>query len=54
MMMQHLVDMGMSVDPVQPGNPAMLGSSLLPVFLIFIFDGPCATTQIGLINGSML
>ena len=46
-----LVDMVMSVDPeCNPEIPAMLGSSLATCISDIPFDGPCATTQIGLIN----
>ena len=47
-----LVDMVMSVDPeCNPEIPAMLGSSLATCISDIPFDGPCATTQIGQING---
>ena len=47
-----LVNMVMSVDPeCNPEIPAMLGSSLATCISDIPFDGPCATTQIGLING---
>ena len=47
-----LVDMVRSVDPeCNPEIPAMLGSSLATCISDIPFDGPCATTQIGLING---
>ena len=47
-----LVDMVMSVDPeCNPEIPAMLGSSIATCISDIPFDGPCATTQIGLING---
>ena len=47
-----LVDRVMSVDPeCNPEIPAMLGSSLATCISDIPFDGPCATTQIGLING---
>ena len=47
-----LVDMVMSVDPeCNPEIPAMLGSSLATCISDIPIDGPCATTQIGLING---
>ena len=47
-----LVDMVMSVAPeCNPEIPAMLGSSLATCISDIPFDGPCATTQIGLING---
>ena len=47
-----LVDMVMSVDSeCNPEIPAMLGSSLATCISDIPCDGPCATTQIGLING---
>ena len=50
-----LVDMVMSVDPeCNPEIPAMLGSSLATCISDIPFDGPCATTQIGLINGEYI
>ena len=50
-----LVDMVMSVDPeCNPEIPAMLGSSLATCISDIPFDGPCATTQIGLINGEFI
>ena len=50
-----LVDMVMSVDPeCNPEIPAMLGSSLATCISDSPFDGPCATTQIGLINGEFI
>ena len=50
-----LVDMVMSVDPeCNPESPAMLGSSLATCISDIPFDGPCATTQIGLINGEYI
>ena len=50
-----LVDMVMSVDPeCNPEIPAMLGSSLATCISDIPFDGPCATTQVGLINGEYI
>ncbi len=50
-----LVDMVMSVDPeCNPEIPAMLGSSIATCISDIPFDGPCATTQIGLINGEFI
>ena len=50
-----LVDMVMSVDPeCNPEIPAMLGSSLATCISDIPFDGPCATTQIGLIGGEFV
>ena len=50
-----LLDMFMSVDPeCNPEIPAMLGSSLATCISDIPFDGPCATTQIGLINGEYI
>ena len=50
-----LVDMVMSVDPeCNPEIPAMLGSSLATCISDIPFDGSCATTQIGLINGEFI
>ena len=50
-----LVDMVMSVDPeCNPEIPAMLGSSLATCISDIPFDGPCATTQIGLIDGEYI
>ena len=50
-----LVDMVMSVDPeCNPEIPAMLGSSIATCISDIPFDGPCATTQVGLINGEFI
>ena len=50
-----LVDMVMSVDPeCNPEIPAMLGSSIATCISDIPFDGPCATTQVGLINGEYI
>lgn len=47
-----LVNMVMSVDPeCNPEIPAMLGSSIATCISDIPFDGPCATTQVGLIDG---
>jgi polyribonucleotide nucleotidyltransferase len=47
-----LNNMVMSVDPeCDPEIPAMLGSSLATAISDIPFDGPCAMTQLGLING---
>ena len=47
-----LCNMVMSVDPeCNPEIPAMLGASITTCISDIPFDGPCATTQIGLING---
>ena len=50
-----LVNMVMSVDPeCNPEIPAMLGSSIATCISDIPFDGPCATTQVGLINGEFI
>ena len=50
-----LVNMVMSVDPeCNPEIPAMLGSSIATCISDIPFDGPCATTQVGLINGEYI
>ena len=50
-----LVDMVMSVDPeCNPEIPAMLGSSIATCISDIPFDGPCATTQVGLIDGAFI
>ena len=50
-----LVDMVMSVDPeCNPGIPAMLGSSIATCISDIPFDGPCATTQVGMIDGEFI
>ena len=50
-----LVTMVMSVDPeCNPEIPAMLGSSIATCISDIPFDGPCATTQVGLINGEYI
>ena len=50
-----LVDMVMSVDPqCNPEIPAMLGSSIATCISDIPFDGPCATTQVGLNDGEFI
>ena len=50
-----LVDMVMSVDPeCNPEIPAMLGSSIATCISDIPFDGPCATTQVGMIDGEFI
>ena len=50
-----LVNMVMSVDPeCNPEIPAMLGSSIATCISDIPFDGPCATTQVGMINGEFI
>ena len=50
-----LVNMVMSVDPeCNPEIPAMLGSSIATCISDIPFDGPCATTQVGLINSEYI
>ena len=50
-----LVNMVMSVDPeCNPEIPAMLGSSIATCISDIPFDGPCATTQVGMINGEYI
>ena len=50
-----LVNMVMSVEPeCNPEIPAMLGSSIATCISDIPFDGPCATTQVGLINGEYI
>ena len=50
-----LVNMVMSVDPdCNPEIPAMLGSSISTCISDIPFDGPCATTQVGLIDGEFI
>ena len=50
-----LVNMVMSVDPeCNPEIPAMLGSSIATCISDIPFDGPCATTQVGLIDGKFV
>ncbi len=50
-----LVNMVMSVDPAcNPEIPAMLGSAIATCISDIPFDGPCATTQVGLIDGEFI
>ena len=50
-----LVNMVMSVDPeCNPEIPAMLGSAIATCISDIPFDGPCATTQVRLINGECI
>lgn len=45
----------MSVDPAcSPELTAMLGSAIAVAISDIPFDGPCATTQVGLINGEFI
>jgi len=47
--------MVMSVDPeCNPEIPAMLGSSIATCISDIPFDGPCATTQVGMIDGEFI
>ena len=50
-----LVNMVMSVDPeCNPEIPAMLGSAIATCISDIPFQGPCATTQVGLIDGEFV
>ena len=50
-----LNNMVMSVDPeCSPELTAMLGSAIATAISDIPFDGPCATTQVGLINGEFI
>ena len=50
-----LNNMVMSVDPeCNPEIPAMLGSSIATCISDIPFDGPCAMTQIGMIDGEFI
>ena len=50
-----LVNMVMSVDPeCNPEIPAMLGSAIATSISDIPFAGPCATTQVGMINGEFI
>ena len=50
-----LNNMVMSVDPeCRPELVAMLGASIATCISDIPFDGPCATTQVGLIDGQMI
>ena len=49
------MNMVMSVDPeCNPEIPAMLGSSIATCISDNPFDGPCASTQVGLIDGEFV
>lgn len=50
-----LNNMVMSVDPeCRPELVAMLGSAIATCISDIPFDGPCATTQIGMVNGEFI
>ena len=50
-----LVNMVMSVDPeCNPEIPAMLGSYIATCISDIPFDGPCAMTQVGMIDGEFI
>ncbi len=50
-----LNNMVMSVDPeCSPELTAMLGSAIATAISDIPFDGPCATTQVGMINGEFV
>ena len=50
-----LSNMVMSVDPeCNPEIPAMLGSAISTCISDIPFDGPCATTQVGLLDGEFI
>ena len=50
-----LNNMVMSVDPeCNPEIPAMLGASITTCISDIPFDGPCATTQVGMVNGEFI
>ncbi|SES93461.1 polyribonucleotide nucleotidyltransferase [[Clostridium] polysaccharolyticum] len=50
-----LNNMVMAVDPeCSPELTAMLGSAIATAISDIPFDGPCATTQVGLINGEFI
>ena len=50
-----LVNTVLSVDPeCNPEIPAMLGSAIAASISDIPFDGPCATTQVGLIDGEFV
>ncbi len=50
-----LNNMVMSVDPeCSPELTAMLGSAIAVAISDIPFDGPCATTQVGLVNGEFI
>lgn len=50
-----LSNLVMSVDPdASPELTAMLGSAIATAISDIPFDGPCATTQIGMVNGQLI
>ncbi len=50
-----LDDLVLSVDPECPPEiPAMLGSSLATAISDIPFDGPCAATNVGIVNGEFV
>lgn len=50
-----LINMVMSVDPkCRPELVAMLGASISTTISDIPFDGPCAMTQMGLVNGELI
>ncbi|MGI6012321.1 MAG: polyribonucleotide nucleotidyltransferase [Ruminococcus sp.] len=50
-----LCNMVMSVDPeCNPEIPAMLGSAIATCISDIPFDGPCAATQVGMIDGEFI
>ena len=50
-----LNNMGMSVDPAcRPELVAMLGTSIATCISDIPFDGPCAMTQVGMIDGELI
>ena len=50
-----LINMVMSVDPAcRPELVAMLGASISTTISDIPFDGPCAMTQMGLVNGELI
>ncbi len=50
-----LSNLVMSVDPeCNPEVPAMLGSAIATCISDIPFDGPCAMTQVGLLNGEFI
>ncbi len=50
-----LSNLVMSVDPeCNPEIPAMLGSAIATCISDIPFDGPCAMTQVGLLNGEFI
>ena len=50
-----LNNMVMSVDPqCRPELVAMLGSAIATAISDIPFDGPCATTQLGMVDGEFI